>query len=71
MKLDIRLPIGVLFTVIGLLLMIQGALGGAPASGPAAGLNINALWGAVLVAFGVGMLLLARRRSLVLRRDAG
>ncbi len=71
MKLDIRMPIGVLFTVIGILLVVQGVLGGAPTVGPAAGVNIDALWGTVLMVFGAGMWLLARRARAVLRKDAG
>jgi len=70
MKLDIRLPIGLLFTLIGALLVLQGILTGAPSQGAAAGWNINAGWGAVLVAFGVGMLLLARRSAARERKRA-
>ncbi|MFI4979119.1 MAG: hypothetical protein ACHQIO_02110 [Nevskiales bacterium] len=61
MKLDIRLPIGLLFTLIGALLMAQGVLVAAPANGVIAGLNINIGWGAVMIVFGVAMLMLARR----------
>ena len=63
MKLDIRVPIGLLFTLIGALLVIQGLLTGVAAQGVVVGLNLNVCWGAVLIAFGVSMLLLARRRN--------
>jgi hypothetical protein len=71
MKLDIRVPIGLLFTLIGALLVGYGLLTGAPLHGAAAGFNINAWWGAVLVLFGVGMLLLARRYAALARKGAG
>jgi hypothetical protein len=61
MTLDIRLPMGLLFTLIGALLMIYGITHGALST--AGGLNINAYWGAVLIVFGVSMLLLARRAA--------
>ena len=62
MKLDIRAPIGWLFTLIGALLGAYGLLTGAPSTGTAGGLNINAWWGAVLAVFGIAMLLATRRR---------
>ena len=59
MRLDIRLPLGLLFTLIGALLVIYGITQGFAST--TGGLNLNADWGAVLILFGVGMLLLARR----------
>lgn len=69
MTLDIRLPMGLLFTLIGLLLVMYG-LTHAPLRA-AAGVNVNADWGAVLIVFGVSMLLLARRHTARVRRRAG
>jgi uncharacterized membrane protein len=69
MTLDIRLPMGLLFTLIGLLLVMYG-LTHAPLR-PAAGVNVNADWGAVLIVLGVSMLLLARRHTARVRRRAG
>ncbi len=40
---------------------------GAQAEAVAAGLNVDAWWGAVLLLFGVGMLLLARRQAARIR----
>jgi formate hydrogenlyase subunit 3/multisubunit Na+/H+ antiporter MnhD subunit len=54
--LDVRLPLGLLFGIIGALLCLQGLLGGSDHSG-----NINLWWGIVLVIFGALMLWLARR----------
>ena len=60
---DIRAPIGGLFTLLGVMLVGYGLL--APESAGAAtlsaGTNVNLWWGLVLLAFGIFMLLLARR----------
>jgi len=60
MQLDIRTPIGWLFALIGVLLILQGTFGAAPVRAVVSGLNINIAWGAVLAAFGAAMLLLRR-----------
>ena len=59
MGLDIRWPIGLMFTLIGALLIIQGLMVGSSAK--ALDLNINLIWGVVLLVFGVLMLLGASR----------
>ena len=59
MGLDIRWPIGLMFSLIGVLLLIESAIGGS--SGLSAGININLIWGVVLLVFGVLMLLGAAR----------
>lgn len=69
MKLDICLPLGLLFTLVGSLLVWYG-LAHVPGS-TAAGMNVNADWGGVLVLFGAGMLVLARRHTLRARRGTG
>ena len=60
--LDIRAPIGGLFTLLGLLLVGYGLLGGNgnPASA-STNPSVNLWWGLVMLAFGIVMLLLARR----------
>ena len=55
MGLDIRWPIGLMFTLIGVLLTGYGAVKGA--SAVSLGYNINLIWGAVLLVFGMLMLL--------------
>ena len=61
--LDIRLPIGGLFTVLGLILVGYGLA----TSGDAAhyerslGVNINIWWGGAILLFGLMMVWLARR----------
>jgi hypothetical protein len=55
MGLDIRWPIGLMFTLIGALLAGFGLVKGAESV--SLGININLIWGAVLLVFGVLMLL--------------
>ena len=63
MGLDIRLPIVVLFTLFGLVLTVFGALSNRGLYERSLGININLLWGVVLLVFGMAMLLLGRRRA--------
>jgi len=62
---DIRIPIGLLFTLVGGLITAWGALGSAASKlpdrlGPAMStINMNLWWGLVLLAFGLFMLGLA------------
>jgi len=59
MGLDIRWPIGLMFTLIGVLLTGYGAVN---SSGSLSlGININFIWGVVLLVFGALMLLGAVR----------
>ena len=59
MGLDIRWPIGLMFTLIGVLLVGYGAV--ESADSVRLGMNINLIWGVVLLIFGVLMLLGAMR----------
>lgn len=54
MGLDIRWPIGLMFTLIGALLVINGALVKSDHA-ISLGVNINLIWGVVLLVFGVLM----------------
>jgi hypothetical protein len=61
MSFDIRLPIGLLFLAIGLLLAGLGLIGDpAHLKTAAIGVNIDLVWGAVLTGFGLVMLALTR-----------
>ena len=62
MQLDIRLPIGLMFSLLGAILAIFGFLHASDAKvlEPALGININLWWGLFILAFGLVMLLLAR-----------
>jgi hypothetical protein len=61
MGLDIRLPIGLMFTLFGLLLVVYGVLSDKAIYQRSLGLNVNLGWGVVLLIFGVVMLVLGRR----------
>ena len=61
MGLDIRWPIGLMFTLIGALLTGYGTLKAADSM--SLGININLIWGVVLLVFGVAMLLGAIKGS--------
>jgi len=63
MGLDIRWPIGLMFSLVGALLFILGVATGANAElyRRSLDININLIWGLVLLVFGGAMLLLAWR----------
>lgn len=60
--LDLRLPIGALFTVLGVVVAGHGLAtrGDAARYVPSGTVNINLWWGLVMLLFGVAMLLGAR-----------
>lgn len=61
MGLDIRLPIGLMFSILGLLLAGFGLLGDKAIYHRSLGMNVNLWWGMVMLTFGVVMFLLGRR----------
>ena len=61
MKLDIRLPIGALFSIIGVLLVLYGLFSDPAVYQQSLGININLWWGLGLLAFGCVMLMLSRK----------
>lgn len=66
MGLDIRLPLGLLFLVTGVMMAVYGLFThGSAIYAKSLGIDINMVWGLVLSFFGLTMLLLAflgRRR---------
>ena len=68
MGLDIRWPIGIMFSIVGFLLVVYGLLTGSNSElyRRSLDINVNLYWGMPLVVFGLAMLLLAWRSS---RRD--
>jgi hypothetical protein len=61
MGLDIRTPIGLMFSIFGVLLLGYGLMTrGSEIYQRSLGLNINLEWGAVLLVFGAVMLWLGR-----------
>jgi hypothetical protein len=65
MGFDIRLPIGMMLSVLGALIGIYGFMtkGNDMYVRHSLGININLWWGIAMLMLGVGMLLLARRGS--------
>jgi len=62
---DIRIPIGLMFTIIGVIITILGIV---TKSDPALyqkslGVNVNLIMGLVMLVFGVIMLYFARRKK--------
>jgi hypothetical protein len=67
MSLDLRVPIGLLFGLLGVLLTVYGLVSDPAIYQASLGINVNLWWGVVLMLFGGAMLgsawLAARRRS--------
>lgn len=61
MTLDLRLPIGLMFTIFGALLTGFGLLSDRTIYARSLDINVNLWWGLVLLAFGLAMLSLALR----------
>ena len=59
MHLDLRYPIGLLLTLYGVILAIEGLIAGAEVLG----LNVNLYWGAVMTVCGLMTLYFAHRRA--------
>jgi hypothetical protein len=53
MGLDIRLPIGIMFALIGAILTLFGLLGDQSVYSHSLGYNVNLWWGIVLFIFGI------------------
>ena len=61
MSLDLRIPMGLMFLIVGALLSIFGlATRGSAIYLRSAGMNINLIWGLVMIVFGLTMFLLGR-----------
>ena len=62
MGFDIRMPIGILFTLFGILLLGYGAATNKSAmyAEHSLGVNMNLWWGIALLCFGLAMLALSR-----------
>ena len=62
MHLDVRIPLGLMLAVIGVLLAGYGALGDRSVYARSLGINVNLGWGAVLIAAAAILLALAWRK---------
>ena len=63
MKLDILFPIGLLFSILGLLITLYGLFSDPALYARSLGININLWWGLVLLLAGLATVLLARKAT--------
>ncbi len=61
MRLDVRWPIGGMFTIFGAILTVYGMVSNPAMYEKSLGINVNLWWGLVLLAFGLVMLVFAYR----------
>ena len=61
MRLDIRLPLGLLFIIFGLLLTVFGLMSNKELYVRSLGVDINLWWGIVMFLFGTVLFVLGRR----------
>ena len=62
MDLDLRIPMGLLFTLVGAIMSVYGFFTrGSAIYERSDGMNINLIWGVIMLVFGITMYLLGRR----------
>jgi hypothetical protein len=61
MRLDVRFPIGGMFSLIGAILTVYGIVSNPAIYEKSLGINVNLWWGLALFGFGLVMLVLAFR----------
>ena len=61
MGLDIRLPIGIMFSILGVLLTAYGLVSDKSIYQRSLNININLWWGIVIFGFGLVMFILSKR----------
>jgi len=60
--LDIRFPLGLIFVITGVILVVYGALTmNSPIYAVSFGININLIWGSVMFVFGAVVMFLGRK----------
>jgi hypothetical protein len=62
MRLDVRVPVGLMLAAMGALIAGYGLFGDQAIYARSLGINVNAIWGSVLLGVSAVLLLLARRR---------
>ena len=61
---DIRTPIGIMFLILGAILMLYGLTSGPEVyRAHSLGVNLNLIWGAPMALFGAAMLALTRLKG--------
>ena len=68
MNLDIRVPMGMLFTILGALLSVYGAASDHSIYSRSLGYNVNLDWGLFLLVAGIVTLIFGRRGQSTVRR---
>ncbi|MEI8313415.1 MAG: hypothetical protein WCH98_21915 [Verrucomicrobiota bacterium] len=63
MNFDLRLPIGLMFSLFGAILTVYGLISGPEIYQRSLGINVNLWWGGGLLIFGLLMLFFALRKS--------
>ena len=66
---DLRLPIGALFTIFGLIITVYGAVSDHAIYAVSLGINVNLAWGLVMLVFGALMTFFGVRAQRRLPRD--
>ncbi len=71
MRLDLRIPMGLMFTLTGLILTLFGVAtdGNVTLYARSLGINANLWWGLVLLVFGLIMFLMGRRSQKLLEKN--
>jgi hypothetical protein len=62
MGLDVKLPIGLLFTIFGILLVVYGFTSDPAIYAKSLGMNINLQWGGLMLVFGLVMLAISDKK---------
>jgi hypothetical protein len=62
MGLDVRVPVGLMLGIMGALLVGYGLLGDQAIYARSLGINVNAIWGGVLIVVSAALLFLSGRR---------
>ena len=63
MGLDLRIPLGAILSLFGLLLAAYGAIGDSSIYQRSLNININLWWGGILLVGGLTLLILGRKGS--------
>ena len=63
MNFDLRLPIGLMFSLFGAILTVYGLISGPEIYERSLGINVNLWWGGGLLVFGLLMLFFALRNE--------
>jgi hypothetical protein len=71
MGLDVRVPVGLMFGIMGILLVGYGVLGDQTIYAKSLGININTIWGSVMIAFAAVLLILSSRHARPRAREDG